>query len=93
MPDAFVSPLMWTTSSLLLVEVLIGPQDSPSTERESETAINTARRLLAENFAEIEQRNDALLFRNLPPRVLARLTEAVADVVVSPSFWHRFSRR
>ena len=39
--------------------------------------------MLADNFADIQKRNDAMWFRNLPPRVLARLTEAVSDVTVS----------
>ena len=41
--------------------------------------------MLADNFADIRKRNDAMWFRNLPPRVLARLTEAVSDVTVSAS--------
>ena len=41
--------------------------------------------MLADNFADIQKRNDAMWFRNLPPRVLARLTEAVSDVTVSTS--------
>lgn len=36
--------------------------------------------LIADNLADIARRNDALLFRNLPPRTVAQLTEAVADV-------------
>jgi mediator of RNA polymerase II transcription subunit 12 len=38
--------------------------------------------ILADNFVDIQKRNDAMWFRNLPPRVLARLTEAVSDVTV-----------
>lgn len=38
--------------------------------------------MLADNFVDIQKRNDAMWFRNLPPRVLARLTEAVSDVTV-----------
>lgn len=36
--------------------------------------------LVADNLADIARRNDALLFRNLPPRTVAQLTEAVSDV-------------
>ncbi|KAH9993507.1 hypothetical protein BJV74DRAFT_833136 [Russula compacta] len=36
--------------------------------------------VLSDNFVDIQKRNDAMWFRNLPPRVLARLTEAVSDV-------------
>ena len=43
--------------------------------------------MLADNFADIRKRNDAMWFRNLPPRVLARLTEAVSDVTVSASYY------
>ncbi|KAI0311143.1 hypothetical protein OF83DRAFT_1152155 [Amylostereum chailletii] len=81
MPDAFVSPHMWTTYSSLLTEILTGAPDQTSTEDERESTVDTIHRLLSENYADIKRRNDALLFRNLPPRVLARLTEAVADVI------------
>jgi mediator of RNA polymerase II transcription subunit 12 len=43
--------------------------------------------MLADNFVDIQKRNDAMWFRNLPPRVLARLTEAVSDVTVSLSLF------
>ncbi|KAI0259684.1 hypothetical protein BC834DRAFT_606637 [Gloeopeniophorella convolvens] len=75
-PDAFISPRMWITHSALLHEILNGsPRPNTNTH-----PTDTVYAMLTDNFADIQKRNDAMWFRNLPPRVLARLTEAVADV-------------
>jgi len=72
---------MWITHATLLQEILIGTPRQDHAPRPTE-AIYT---MLADNFADIQKRNDAMWFRNLPPRVLARLTEAVSDVTVKLS--------
>ncbi|KAI0068850.1 hypothetical protein BV25DRAFT_1904185 [Artomyces pyxidatus] len=76
LPDAFVSPRMWITHAPLLNELLNRDLSGPHADRSNEVVSH----LLAENFSDIQKRNDAMWFRNLPPRVLARLTEAVTDV-------------
>lgn len=38
--------------------------------------------MLLDNFSDIERRNEAMLFRNLPARVFARLGTHVPDVKV-----------
>ncbi|KAH9166651.1 hypothetical protein EDB89DRAFT_2128588 [Lactarius sanguifluus] len=75
-PDAFISPRMWITHAALLQQILNGDSRSNHATRPSDTIYT----MLADNFADIQKRNDAMWFRNLPPRVLARLTEAVSDV-------------
>ncbi|KAH9053238.1 hypothetical protein EDB87DRAFT_1711186 [Lactarius vividus] len=75
-PDAFISPRMWITHATLLQQILNGDSRSNHPTRPSDTIYT----MLADNFADIQKRNDAMWFRNLPPRVLARLTEAVSDV-------------
>jgi len=62
----------------LLQEILNGNPRQDHTPSPTETIYA----MLADNFADIQKRNDAMWFRNLPPRVLARLTEAVSDVTV-----------
>ena len=73
---------MWIAHATLLREILNGnPKQDPKqdyTPRPTETIYT----MLSDNFADIQKRNDAMWFRNLPPRVLARLTEAVSDVTV-----------
>jgi hypothetical protein len=69
---------MWITHATLLQEILNGNPRQDHTPRPTETIYT----ILADNFADIQKRNDAMWFRNLPPRVLARLTEAVSDVTV-----------
>ncbi|KAH8993017.1 hypothetical protein EDB92DRAFT_1944966 [Lactarius akahatsu] len=75
-PDAFISPRMWITHAALLQQILNGDSRSNHATCPSDTIYT----MLADNFADIQKRNDAMWFRNLPPRVLARLTEAVSDV-------------
>lgn len=69
---------MWIAHATLLQEILNGNPKQDQTPRPTETIYT----MLADNFADIQKRNDAMWFRNLPPRVLARLTEAVSDVTV-----------
>ncbi|THH13392.1 hypothetical protein EW146_g6819 [Bondarzewia mesenterica] len=80
LPDAFISPRMWVAHSSLLSCILAGDAcESPDAYLEQTKSF--LRRTLYENYVEIKKRNDAMLFRNLPPRVLARLSEAVTDVM------------
>ncbi|KAI0045300.1 hypothetical protein FA95DRAFT_1495630 [Auriscalpium vulgare] len=76
LPDAFISPRMWITHAALLDEVLNREPNSAQVESPGDVVVG----LLAENFYDIQKRNDAMWFRNMPPRLLARLTDAVADV-------------
>ncbi|KAI9510086.1 hypothetical protein F5148DRAFT_1182339 [Russula earlei] len=77
-PDAFISPRMWITHATQLQEIFIGNPRQDHNPRPTETIYT----MLSDNFADIQKRNDAMWFRNLPPRVLARLTEAVSDVTL-----------
>ena len=78
---------MWITHAALLQQILNGDSRSNHATRHPD-AIYT---MLADNFADIQKRNDAMWFRNLPPRVLARLTEAVSDVTVSITATPKFT--
>ena len=82
MPNAFVSPRMCIAHSSLLSDILAGDVCETPDALFEHTEI-FLRRLLAENHADIKKRNEAMLFRNLPPRVLACLSEAVTDVMVA----------
>lgn len=69
---------MWIAHATLLQDILNNNPRQDHTPRPTETIYT----MLSDNFADIQKRNDAMWFRNLPPRVLARLTEAVSDVTV-----------
>jgi mediator of RNA polymerase II transcription subunit 12 len=69
---------MWIAHATLLQEILNSNPTQDHTPRPTETIYT----MLYDNFTDIQKRNDAMWFRNLPPRVLARLTEAVSDVTV-----------
>jgi mediator of RNA polymerase II transcription subunit 12, fungi type len=72
---------MWITHAALLQEILNGD----SRHNHNTHPMGTIYAMVVDNFVDIQKRNDAMWFRNLPPRVLARLTEAVSDVTVSIS--------
>lgn len=85
LPDVFVSPNTWATHSSLLVSVLsnvVRDHSLPGDQRQREV-----QRLLLENVSDIRRRNDAMLFRNLPPRALERLGSMVVDIQVSLLYW------
>ncbi|OAX39947.1 hypothetical protein K503DRAFT_781763 [Rhizopogon vinicolor AM-OR11-026] len=78
LPDAFVSPSIWLAHSSLLSSLLAestggGPSDIRRREFQH---------LLSDNFVDIQRRNDAMLFRNLPPRKLERLGSLVVDIQI-----------
>ncbi|KIJ67463.1 hypothetical protein HYDPIDRAFT_108239 [Hydnomerulius pinastri MD-312] len=77
LPDAFVSPNAWVNHSSLLLSILsdIGDTAGPADQRQREI-----QRILLDNLSDIQKRNDAMLFRNLPPRVLERLGSMVVDI-------------
>lgn len=78
LPDALVSPSTWLAHSSLLRSLFADPADSiPSDCRRREF-----QRLLSDNFMDIQRRNDAMLFRNLPPRKLERLGSLVVDIQI-----------
>lgn len=78
LPDTFVSPSTWLAHSSLLCSVLAGPADSgPSDCRRRDF-----QQLISDNLMDIQRRNDAMLFRNLPPRKLERLGSLVVDIQI-----------
>ncbi|KAI0248197.1 hypothetical protein BJV78DRAFT_1334324 [Lactifluus subvellereus] len=61
-PDAFISPRMWIAHATLLQEILNGNSRPNYNTRPTETIYT----MLADNFVDIQKRNDAMWFRNLP---------------------------
>ncbi|KAG9310727.1 transcription mediator complex subunit Med12-domain-containing protein [Chiua virens] len=81
LPDSFVSPNTWAIHSSLLASILsksVGDNSVPGDQRQCEV-----QRLLLENLSAIRRRNDAMLFRNLPPRALERLGSMVVHIQVT----------
>lgn len=82
---------MWLTHSEVIRRVLTeNILDTNGTEPHVERKIRTIRQSMFAKYVEVQRRNRALLFRNLPRRAGAHLRSAVADVQVScetdPSF-------
>ncbi|KAH7922771.1 hypothetical protein BV22DRAFT_1094076 [Leucogyrophana mollusca] len=73
LPDAFISPSVWKANSSFLTAIISEPITPDHRYRE-------VQRTLLDNLDDIQRRNDAMLFRNLPPRVLERLGSMVVDI-------------
>lgn len=76
LPDAFVNPRIWAQHSTILDEALMN----------SGLAIEQTTQALHQTFieilADVRRRNDAMLFRELPPRVVGHLSSALSDIKV-----------
>lgn len=81
-PDAFVSPKMWSTYSDLLAQVLTSSDIQFPSDHCMNQNGQDLRHSLSENFLGIKRRNEAMLFRGPIAQVSARLGAAVADVKV-----------
>ncbi|KAJ7072521.1 hypothetical protein C8F01DRAFT_1104256 [Mycena amicta] len=80
LPDAFVSPGMWTTHAALVSEVLTDNLLDRSPETNVEQNSRDIHQLLLDSFVDIKRRNEAMLFTNLPAHVSAKLRTVVSDV-------------
>ncbi|KAJ7782856.1 hypothetical protein B0H16DRAFT_1494639 [Mycena metata] len=80
LPDAFVSPGMWSAHSTLLADSLTENILDQFTELYIEQNSRDLHQLLLDNFLDIKRRNEAMLFTNLPSHVSARLRTVVSDV-------------
>lgn len=90
LPDAFISVRTWTAHSTLLAEVLTTDsleQDHPVRNYEPLLqGSNDVQQILLDRFLDIKQRNEAMLFKNMPPLMLAKLGSTVMDIQVEASF-------
>ena len=86
--DAFVNPRVWSQHSALLEGILaehinrhtVDP--AQSSESSGTPALNETFLAAYEN---VKKRNDAMLFRNLPPRVLGSISSTLSDIKVCSS--------
>ncbi|KAF8170267.1 hypothetical protein K438DRAFT_1982787 [Mycena galopus ATCC 62051] len=80
LPDAFVSPGMWSAHAVLLAEALTDNVMDPSSDLHIEQNSRDLHQLSLDHFLDIKRRNEAMLFTNLPSHVSARLRTVVSDV-------------
>ncbi|KAL1745362.1 hypothetical protein HDZ31DRAFT_36596 [Schizophyllum fasciatum] len=78
-PEAFVSPRMWTAHSALIERVAGEELLNPSPDPRVELRMREVMQRLAENLADVKRRNEALLFLHMPSRV-GSLARTVKDV-------------
>lgn len=83
-PEAFISPKMWLQYGNLVQDLVTEhiQEDAPDTQAEQQSPEYLAD-IFAGHLEDIRRRNEAMLFRDLPPRVRGSLSSALADIKVS----------
>ena len=79
-PDAFVSPRMWLRRSELLEELVFDRLDENNGQLQQ--SVLTLNQTLMSHYEDVRKRNEAMQFRDLPPRILGGLSSALADIKV-----------
>ncbi|KAI0093156.1 hypothetical protein BDY19DRAFT_989824 [Irpex rosettiformis] len=78
LPDAFVNPRIWAQQSMFLEEAISDfSRNNPSATEQNVQALDQT---IVDTFADIRRRNDAMLFRELPPRIVGHLSSALLDI-------------
>nr|GAT57732.1 predicted protein [Mycena chlorophos] len=80
LPDAFVSPGMWSAYAALVSDVLTDNLMDQSPDAHVEQNSRDIHQMLLDGFVDIKRRNEAMLFSNLPAHVSAKLRTVVSDV-------------
>ncbi|KAG7090909.1 hypothetical protein E1B28_009986 [Marasmius oreades] len=80
LPDTFVSPGMWISYSETLTDILTENIPEKSNDDLHEAGTSYLSQHIVYNLADIKNRNDTMLFRNLPYVASVRLGSAVSDV-------------
>lgn len=83
---------MWIQHADLLQNILSDFFDSGNKDIYSEQTTKALRQTFLSHFDDVKKRNEAMLFRDLPPRVRGSLSSALADIKVSEGFTFRSSR-
>ena len=79
--DAFVSPRIWETHSVLICEVMSEDGKVPETIVAAEQ-IRFTKSTLHRNLADIKSRCEAMLFHNMPSLDVAKSDWSIMDVKV-----------
>ncbi|OBZ68162.1 Mediator of RNA polymerase II transcription subunit 12 [Grifola frondosa] len=80
LPDAFVSPRMWIQHSTFLEQLLMDALPGDSSGSTGQQNVNALHHTFLERLSDVKRRNEAMLFRHLPPRVLGVLSSALSDI-------------
>ncbi|KAL4248177.1 Mediator of RNA polymerase II transcription subunit 12 [Abortiporus biennis] len=79
-PSAFVNPRMWIQHSRVFAEVVSRHIEDGPLGNQAEINTRALRQTLSDIFADVNIRNEAMLFGDLPPRVRGSLSSALADI-------------
>lgn len=85
LPDAFVSPRMWLLQSHSLDTLLNDYIAAHASLTDPEHTAATLHETLLDIFSDVKQRNEAMLFYDLPPRMLGGLSSTLSTIKVFPS--------
>lgn len=74
---------MWNMHAPLISEVMVEGVLGQSNDQYTEQHSRDIHQLLTDNLTDIQRRNEAMLFRKLPPHTSTELGSAVSDVKVT----------
>ncbi|KAI0344762.1 hypothetical protein BDW22DRAFT_1354912 [Trametopsis cervina] len=80
LPDSYVNPRSWVSHAALLEATLEEHLNQADSPRSSERHTQALDRTLLDTLEDVKNRNEAMLFRNLPPRVVGLLSSALSDI-------------
>ena len=82
LPDSGVSPRMHIQYGSLLEEILLENFTNDGGEGIPPQNLQTLHQTVLDVLADVQRRNEAMLFYHLPPRVLGTLSSALSDIKV-----------
>ncbi|CAL1707851.1 unnamed protein product [Somion occarium] len=80
LPDAFINPKTWLQHSALLGDIVAEYAEDGTLVLSAEQNVPALRRIIADTFAHVKRRNEAMLFKDLPTRPPGPLSSAIHDI-------------
>jgi mediator of RNA polymerase II transcription subunit 12, fungi type len=82
LPEALISPSMWTVHSVLIIDLLMEVTSREKLSLATEYSCHQVHKLLAANAFDIKKRNEAMLFQSAPPLAPIPAWSAVVSIEV-----------
>ncbi|KAH9894990.1 hypothetical protein C8Q73DRAFT_745370 [Cubamyces lactineus] len=80
LPDACISPRIYIQHGAILEEILLDNFAALPADSVLQQNVQVLREAVVDTLADVQRRNEAMLFQHLPPRVLGSLSSALSDI-------------
>ncbi|CDO75642.1 hypothetical protein BN946_scf184743.g2 [Trametes cinnabarina] len=80
LPEACISPRIHVQYGAMLEEILMDNFVVENADTASQQNLQGLRQIVVDTLADVQKRNEAMLFQHLPPRVLGSLSSALSDI-------------